>query len=103
MAEPCAHERCDARVEVVRLTEHQGGPVTGFRADVRVWCADCDEPFEFLGPLPVGVLPDQPTTGVFRTELRVPLRPASAPDGFGLDVPGVTMTMRPNFDPERRN
>lgn len=44
MAERCAHTRFHAHVAVNRI-EDRGA----FAADVRVWCANCGLPFQFLG------------------------------------------------------
>jgi hypothetical protein len=45
----CTHVNFSATVGVCRLTETKGGPVTGYVAEVRVNCADCGKPFQFLG------------------------------------------------------
>jgi hypothetical protein len=88
---PCPHEDCLAAVEVVRRTAHEGGPVVGFTTAIRVWCADCDEPFRWTG-LQVGDMPDRPMVSVDGRELRAPLRPASSDPDFGLGLPGFSMT-----------
>jgi hypothetical protein len=88
MSGECTHERFEAFVEVNRLRKGADLPITGFAADVHIFCKDCDEPFVFVG-LPAGNAPDQPMTSIDGKELRAPIRPASAPDDFGLDFPGV--------------
>lgn len=45
----CEHERFQAKVDVNRLTKVEGGPVTGYVAEVTVWCLDCAKKFQFLG------------------------------------------------------
>jgi hypothetical protein len=45
----CEHENFDATVCVHRLADVEGGPVTGYAAEVRIKCVQCDTPFEFLG------------------------------------------------------
>lgn len=45
----CEHLNFAAQVDVNRLTETIGGPVTRYLADVRIKCADCGLPFEFQG------------------------------------------------------
>lgn len=82
----CPHEEFQALVEVARLTKVEGGPVTGFSADVRVFCADCSEPFVWVG-VPFGLSPRAPAVSLDGRELRAPLRPASAPPGFGESGP----------------
>ena len=87
----CDHENFVADVAVNRLTTDEGGPVTGYSADVRVRCLDCDEPFVFIG-VPVGCTPRFPAASLTGDELRAPIRPASAPAGWGEDGPGMVMT-----------
>lgn len=69
-------------------------PTTGFSADIRVWCADCGEPFVWVGPMQLGVNPGQPTVDVEGTTLCAPLRPLSAPEDFGLQRPGFGVRVR---------
>jgi hypothetical protein len=45
----CEHMEFAAKVNVGRLTETEGGPVTGYTADVTIKCAQCGLPFQFLG------------------------------------------------------
>jgi hypothetical protein len=45
----CLHMNFAASVGVGRLTKTEGGPVTAFVADIKVNCADCGKPFQFLG------------------------------------------------------
>lgn len=73
---PCPHETFTAEVAVNRLTDG-GGPVTSFMADVRLSCAECGEPFRFVG-VPFGVSPGQPCVSVDGRELRLPVLPAGA-------------------------
>lgn len=87
---PCEHPEVEAFVDVVRLTETDDGPVTAFSASVRVYCGSCAEPFVWTGA-PVGLSPRQPMTSVDGQELRAPLRPRSAPEGFGETGPGFSV------------
>jgi hypothetical protein len=89
----CDHEDFVASVVVNRLKTVAGGPVTGFSCDVRVECAECQEPMVFIGA-PLGLLATEPTRSVDGTELHAPLRPQSAPIGFGTGLPGFTVTVR---------
>ncbi len=89
----CPHADFAAEVEVNRLTSVEGGPVTGFWADIRVRCADCGEPFRWIG-VPVGAMADRPACSVDETELRAPLRPASSDPDFGLGLPGFAVRYR---------
>lgn len=70
----CSHARFGASVEVNRLSDDDGGPVTGYSADIRIRCAECGLPFEFIG-LPAGLSPSQPTSSFAGDELRVPIKP----------------------------
>lgn len=83
----CAHEAFTSYVAVNRLTSGDDGPVTGYAADIRISCAQCGEPFRFVG-VPVGLTPDRPMCSMDEAELRAPIRPASADSDFGLGIPG---------------
>lgn len=116
----CPHEDFAANVEVSRLTdpcpcghEHIGTclagngrsvppifcgceivmPVKGYSADVTIRCAQCDEPFRFIG-MPAGLLPDRPACDPAETEARLPIRPASSDPDFGLGIPGFAVRYR---------
>lgn len=90
---PCPHENFAANVEVNRLasSEEPGAPITGYAADITVWCADCGERFRWIG-VQAGLMPSQPMCSVDETELRAPLRPASADPDFGMGIPGFAVT-----------
>jgi hypothetical protein len=90
---PCPHEDFQALVEVGRETRTEGGPVVGFSASVRVWCLACDEKFRWIG-VEAGLMPDRPMCSIDETELRAPLRPATADPDFGLGIPGFAVTVR---------
>lgn len=77
MDRACAHERFQANVAVSRLTDGDDGEVTGYMADVMVQCADCEEPFQFLG-MAGGLDSAEPRCSADQKEARLPLRPASA-------------------------
>lgn len=70
----CAHENFEASVSVGRLTATEGGPVDGFKAEVRIVCAQCRVPFRWLG-LGMGDSPLEPLTSVDGLELRAPITP----------------------------
>jgi hypothetical protein len=86
----CEHENFNAVVAVNRITATEEGPVTGYNADIRVRCADCDEPFRWIGA-PAGMSPAKPMVSIDETELRAPLRPAAADPDFGLGIPGFAI------------
>ena len=89
----CPHEDFAAMVEVNRLTHGDGGPVTGYSADITIRCARCDESFRFIG-CPAGLSPGQPMVSVDEATLHVPIRPASADPDFGLGIPGFAIGFR---------
>lgn len=89
----CPHGTFEAIVAVNRITAVEGGPATSFNADIRVECADCGEPFRWVG-VPAGMSPAQPMVSVDETELRAPLRPASSDPDFGLGIPGFAVQVR---------
>jgi len=45
----CQHLDFAASVGVGRLTQTDGGPVTGYIADIKINCSHCGKPFQFLG------------------------------------------------------
>jgi hypothetical protein len=65
----CPHETFQADVAVNRLED-----VGRFMADVRIHCSMCGLPFSFVGP-PLGLLMNQPSVSVDRTELHIPIAP----------------------------
>lgn len=69
----CAHENFESSVTIQRLVD-----VRGFFADIVVRCADCGEPFRFIGPR-MGLLPSEPTVSPDGCELSVPMLPKSDP------------------------
>lgn len=83
---PCNHAtQQEATVDVHPLVQCEGGPVTSFSVDVRIQCV-CGEPFVFID-LPFGLSPREPRVSFDGQELRLPVRPADAPDGWGESGP----------------
>jgi hypothetical protein len=91
----CPHENFTASVEVGRLaaSDEPGAPVSGFTAAITMSCADCGEPFRWVG-VQAGLSPGRPMCSVDETELRAPARPASSDPDFGLGLPGFAVTWR---------
>ena len=89
---PCPHEDFTADVAVNRLQDGQD-VTTGYSADIRVRCVECEERFVWVG-LPFGLRPDAPTVSVDGFEMRAPLRPESAPEDYGFDSPGFTIRVK---------
>lgn len=90
---PCPHEDFDVFAEVGRITDGEGGPVTAYSASLRVSCQQCGEPFRWVG-MQAGLRADRPMVSVDETELRAPIRPASADPDFGLGIPGFAVTWK---------
>jgi hypothetical protein len=75
----CKHFNFTASNRVARLTEENNPEnITGYSMDVRVKCADCGLPFEFIG-MPGGYSPAQPMVNFDATEARMPIRPSTDP------------------------
>lgn len=66
----CPHPNFDVAL-VVKRFEATGKYV----AEIRIRCAHCDEPFVFLGDLPVGVNLSGVATSLDRHELRAGIYP----------------------------
>lgn len=65
----CPHENNAATVEVILLED------TGKRqAQIRLWCADCEEPYLWPESVPIGVDLSGVARSVDRRELRVAVR-----------------------------
>jgi hypothetical protein len=94
--EPCPHLNFAANIDVNRIGEADtdDGRPRAYSADIRVQCAPppdgCGEPFRFTG-LPAGLSGAHPTVNPNETELRAPIRPASADPDFGLGIPGFAI------------
>lgn len=74
-APKCEHPEFSAMVRVGRLSKDDGGPITGYTADVKVECAKCRLPFRFIG-LTAGNHYAEPRVSMDGTELRAPIEPA---------------------------
>jgi hypothetical protein len=69
----CQHERCAVSVEVVPLVHDESADsAQAFMAEVRVVCADCEQPFGFKG-VRCGLSLAEPMVSPDGLELRVPL------------------------------
>lgn len=70
------HLEFQTAAAITRLTDGEGGEVTGYSADFRVKCTECGELFTFLGV--AGLHPAEPRVSVDGLELRAPIVPQSA-------------------------
>lgn len=73
----CDHQEFAAEVNVGRLTSEEGGPVTGYTADVRIRCVRCGKPFQFLGLQP-GVDTHGARVSIDGLEARLAISPEGA-------------------------
>ena len=71
----CLHESFEAQVNIGRLSEVEGGPITGYKADITCKCVQCGVKMRFLG-VPAGSDPDAPRVSIDGCELRAPMEPA---------------------------
>jgi hypothetical protein len=86
----CAHESFQATTSVGRLSRVEGGPVTGYTADIAIKCSECGLPFRFIG-IAAGNHHAEPRVSIDGTELRAPLEPATH-EKF---LPAASYTMPP--------
>jgi hypothetical protein len=92
---PCEHLEfhVDAAVQRVGMNDPgQHGRVRAFMAEVHINCGQCGEAFRFMG-VPAGMSYAAPAVSVDETEIRLPMRPASADPDFGLGIPGYAIRM----------
>jgi hypothetical protein len=72
----CQHIRFQCQANIGRLSHEDGGPITGYCAEITVKCSECGLPFRFIG-LEAGNDPFLPRVSIDGTELRAPLEPAT--------------------------
>lgn len=94
---PCLHENFEVFADIGRMTATDDGPPVAFTAEIRVSCTDCGEPFRWTG-LEAGLSQKKPMVSPDETELRAPLRPASADPDFGMGLPGFAVRYRGRND-----
>lgn len=82
----CQHENFACEVDVARMPAVEGGPAKRYMADVRVRCADCGQPFRFLG-LPMGCDLSGASVSVNGQEARLAILPAGEPHPSDDDAP----------------
>lgn len=68
----CEHLEFMVGANITRLCEVEGGPITGYTADISISCRKCGQPFQFIG-LPAGSSRDHPTVSIDATEARMPI------------------------------
>jgi hypothetical protein len=73
----CDHENFRAQVNVHRMNDIEGGPITGYMSEITISCAQCGIPFEFLGLEP-GIDTHGARTCLEGIEARIALSPQGA-------------------------
>lgn len=73
----CEHEQWQASAKVIRLTDTEDGPVTGWTVELEVTCATCLTFMQWVG-VPMGSSPSYPTVNPTAVEIRLPCRPLVA-------------------------
>jgi hypothetical protein len=71
----CKHENFQCEARIGRLSHEEGGPITGYTAEIRVKCTECGLPFRFIG-LAAGSHYASPTVSIDGEELHAPIEPA---------------------------
>lgn len=84
--EACVHMNFKSVATVARLTDVEGGPVTGYTCDFKVNCVDCGAPFSFKTQAPLGGDWDGITTSLDRTELRCGIQPGGQKAASGAKL-----------------
>lgn len=72
----CEHKSFACKANIGRLSHSDGGPITGYIAEITVNCADCGLAFRFIG-LSAGNSHREPRVSPDGLELRAPLEPAT--------------------------
>lgn len=84
MSDDCPHPDFAARVETHRLTD-DAGRVRNYVAEIAISCAQCGEPFHFVGP-PAGLSFYRPMVNVGATVLHAPIAPGRGPSPDGMRI-----------------
>lgn len=85
----CSHINFSATLKVHRVVtqepaEGQEPDIAAYMAEIRVQCADCGNPFEWVG-FPMGIHSDQARVDISGQQLNAPLKPQGVEKmkGFG--------------------
>jgi hypothetical protein len=81
----CPHEEFNTLARIGRLSDVEGGPITGYTANIKIECALCGLPFRFRG-LAAGSHFAEPRVSADGTELRAPLEPALIVEICGMPL-----------------
>lgn len=85
----CEHLNFNVHADIQRLTDVDGSPrVKAFSLDLKVFCKDCGEQFEFVG-FPNGWSAYQPTVSIDGKTAFIPVMPHDKPPDAGM--PGYSV------------
>ncbi len=73
----CEHKEYKAFVSCGPIAGYEGGPILGIMADVKIECAHCHLPFQFVG-LPLGLNTRGATMSVDGQEARLAIAPVGS-------------------------
>tara|TARA_R110002074_G_scaffold280676_1_gene452046 strand:- start:689 stop:967 length:279 start_codon:yes stop_codon:yes gene_type:complete len=86
----CPHLNFICHADILRLSHDEGGPITGYKANIQIKCHDCGLPFRFIG-LAAGAHFAEPRVSIDGLELHAPLEPAT----HAKFLPSASYTMPP--------
>lgn len=81
----CQHEAFKSKIGVFRLSDKEGGPITGYTAEIHIECSQCGLPFRFRG-FAAGSHFGEARVSVDATELRAPIEPAHTVEICGMPL-----------------
>jgi hypothetical protein len=98
VADRCKHEAFTSAVAIHRIED-----LGRFMADVKVACAECGEPFRFLG-LEAGLHFTRPAVSITGLELHVPIEPQGEPRlqpaaSFSMPAPAAFAVRNAEIEP----
>jgi hypothetical protein len=71
----CKHFDHQVSAKIFRMVDEEDHEkVTGWASEIRIRCAHCGIPFEWIG-LEAGMMPDKPMCDLHAIELRAPIKP----------------------------
>ena len=97
----CSHQSFKVVANVGRILRDEKEPPAYYSCDIRLWCADCGEPFEWHG-LPHGFSPYRPTVSIDGQKLRVPAMPPGQTIPPGLPGYSVTQVLPEGEEPTKQ-
>lgn len=80
----CEHNDFVAKIDVNRILNGQG-QISSFQADIHIWCAECELPFQFVG-LPGGLNMQGAAVSLDELEARLTIKPSELPAWYKPDT-----------------